>query len=317
MSKRYFLISSFVLFVTLSFSAQAAFAQKPISGGALNGRAISLPRPSYPPIAKAARASGTVVVQVTIDEEGNVISATAISGHPLLKAAAVQAANGAKFSPTTLQGQPVKVIGTINYNFFLPMSWLQIGDELGKAERMILISPSSVAANLSAQEFEFEIREIHALSNTQIKSTDSVKVESPKTDVQPVSEKTPVRKDVVKIIGTRVEPISKEEYSKRISSIINSLQSKLDISSVRGWYFSLGLLIGRGKESIDDEPNLREMLENLRQHSINAPFGVDERVVSNLQQLGSYTNKPEFDGADKERIRSLLLSVLLIPIEKE
>jgi len=89
----------------------------PISGGVLNGKAISLPKPAYPPIARQAHASGTVVVQVTIDENGNVISARAISGHPLLQAVAVGAARGARFSPTKLSGQPVKVTGVITYNF--------------------------------------------------------------------------------------------------------------------------------------------------------------------------------------------------------
>jgi protein TonB len=89
----------------------------PISGGVLNGKAISLPKPPYPPIARQAHASGTVVVQVVIDESGNVISAHAISGHPLLQAVAVAAARGARFSPTKLSGQPVKVTGVITYNF--------------------------------------------------------------------------------------------------------------------------------------------------------------------------------------------------------
>ena len=89
----------------------------PISGGVLNGKAISLPKPAYPPIARAAHASGTVVVQVLIDENGNVVSAHAVSGHPLLQAAAVGAARQAKFSPTKLSGQPVKVTGVIQYNF--------------------------------------------------------------------------------------------------------------------------------------------------------------------------------------------------------
>jgi periplasmic protein TonB len=89
----------------------------PISGGVLNGKAISLPKPAYPPIARQAHASGTVVVQVTIDENGNVISARAVSGHPLLQAVAVGAARGARFSPTKLSGQPVKVTGVITYNF--------------------------------------------------------------------------------------------------------------------------------------------------------------------------------------------------------
>ncbi|HET6977319.1 MAG TPA: energy transducer TonB [Pyrinomonadaceae bacterium] len=89
----------------------------PISGGVLNGKAISLPKPAYPPIARAAHAAGTVVVQVLIDENGSVVSAHAVSGHPLLQAAAVGAAKQARFSPTKLSGQPVKVTGVIQYNF--------------------------------------------------------------------------------------------------------------------------------------------------------------------------------------------------------
>ncbi len=90
-----------------------------VSGGVLNGKALSLPKPQYPQIAKTARASGTVVVQVLIDENGSVVSASAVSGPPLLRAAAVQAARGARFSPTKLSGQPVKVSGVINFNFTL------------------------------------------------------------------------------------------------------------------------------------------------------------------------------------------------------
>jgi periplasmic protein TonB len=63
---------------------------------------------------------GTVVVEVLIDESGKVISARAVSGPPALHDAAVQAARLAKFSPTTLSGQPVQVIGTISYSFVLP-----------------------------------------------------------------------------------------------------------------------------------------------------------------------------------------------------
>lgn len=93
---------------------------KQISGGVLNGKAISLPRPPYPPAAKAVRASGAVSVQVLVDEKGDVVSASAVSGHPLLRAAATSAAREAKFSPTFLSGQPVKVSGVITYNFVAP-----------------------------------------------------------------------------------------------------------------------------------------------------------------------------------------------------
>jgi TonB family protein len=90
---------------------------KVISKGVLNNGAVSLPRPVYPPAAKAVRADGTVSVQVTIDENGNVISASAAGGHPLLQQAAVSAARQAKFRPTLLFGTPVKVTGIIVYNF--------------------------------------------------------------------------------------------------------------------------------------------------------------------------------------------------------
>ncbi|MEP6920782.1 MAG: energy transducer TonB [bacterium] len=91
----------------------------PISGGVLNGKATSLPKPEYPAEARAAKAAGTVVVQVVIDEYGNVISARAVSGHPLLQQVCVNAASQAKFSPTSLMGEPVKVSGVITYNFVL------------------------------------------------------------------------------------------------------------------------------------------------------------------------------------------------------
>ena len=92
-------------------------APKTVSGGVLNGKAVSLPKPAYPAAAKAVRAGGAVSVQVLISESGSVISASAVSGHPLLKAAAEGAARGARFSPTLLSGQPVKVSGVITYNF--------------------------------------------------------------------------------------------------------------------------------------------------------------------------------------------------------
>lgn len=88
-----------------------------INGGVLNGKATSLPPPDYPTIARQAKATGTVAVQITIDEGGNVIVAEAVSGHPLLRAAAVKAARDAKFSPTRLSGQPVRVNGVLTYNF--------------------------------------------------------------------------------------------------------------------------------------------------------------------------------------------------------
>ena len=88
-----------------------------ISLGVINGKAINLVKPPYPPVARAVHADGAVNVQVTIDEQGNVIAANAVSGHPLLRQAAENAARASKFDPTTLSRQPVKVTGVIVYKF--------------------------------------------------------------------------------------------------------------------------------------------------------------------------------------------------------
>lgn len=92
---------------------------KIVSGGAFEGKTINKPQPAYPAIAKAAHVTGTVVVLAIVNEEGKVIAAQAQSGPPLLRAAAVKAAHEVQFTPTLLDGKPVKIMGTIQYNFTL------------------------------------------------------------------------------------------------------------------------------------------------------------------------------------------------------
>jgi hypothetical protein len=91
-----------------------------ISGGVLNGKATSLPKPPYPAAARAVLASGLVRVEVLIIEDGTVFSAVATEGHPLLRSPARNAACEARFEPTFLDGKPVKIAGFISYNFVLP-----------------------------------------------------------------------------------------------------------------------------------------------------------------------------------------------------
>ncbi|MDT7688549.1 MAG: hypothetical protein QOE46_1308 [Acidobacteriota bacterium] len=88
-------------------------------GAGLRGKKLYAPEPVYPPVARAASAEGMVSVRITVDEDGNVVSAEAISGHPLLQSAAVDAAREAKFKPTFIEGKPVKVSGIISYVFTL------------------------------------------------------------------------------------------------------------------------------------------------------------------------------------------------------
>ena len=114
--KLFWLVSILLCFGLVSISAQTSNI-KMISAGVLNGRAKSLPTPEYPAAAKSVDAKGAVNIAVVVDEQGNIESASAVSGHPLLRAAAVEAARQAKFPPTQLSGNPVKVSGVIIYDF--------------------------------------------------------------------------------------------------------------------------------------------------------------------------------------------------------
>ena len=131
------ILSAAVLFLALGLSeiaaqdggAPADQAAKTVSGAVLNDKATNLVQPEYPAAAKAVRAEGDVNVQVTYDENGDVISASAVSGHPLLRASAVKAARQSKFTPMKLAGRTVKVTGVVVYKFTLPKSAAQAESE--------------------------------------------------------------------------------------------------------------------------------------------------------------------------------------------
>src|SRR6185436_15541529 len=90
---------------------------RPINGGILNGKAVSLPVPQYPAAARLAGDAGEVAVQIIIDEQGNVVWAEASEGPATLREAAETSARKARFPPTKLMGQPIKISGRVIYNF--------------------------------------------------------------------------------------------------------------------------------------------------------------------------------------------------------
>ncbi|HEY0407373.1 MAG TPA: TonB family protein [Pyrinomonadaceae bacterium] len=89
--------------------------RQPISAGVLNGKAVSLPKPYFSNTAAAAKATGAVTVEITVDESGTVIAARALTGSPETRAVVVEAARQAKFRPVSLSGQPVRFRGVVSY----------------------------------------------------------------------------------------------------------------------------------------------------------------------------------------------------------
>jgi TonB family protein len=91
-----------------------------VSRGVVDGKPISLPKPVYPRTALANGLFGRVVVQITVDEQGRVLNARALSGNPIFWTSVLTAARLARFEPTLLSGQPVKVTRLIDYDFNKP-----------------------------------------------------------------------------------------------------------------------------------------------------------------------------------------------------
>jgi TonB family protein len=91
-----------------------------VSKGVTTGEVVTKVQPTYPSIAKQINAAGEVHVAIIINENGRVIEAKAIKGHPVLRAAAEDAARKWVFRPTLLDGKPVKQPGTLTFVFTAP-----------------------------------------------------------------------------------------------------------------------------------------------------------------------------------------------------
>lgn len=266
---------AFLMFLTLGLGLSTVSAQtemptvKKISGGVLNGKALSLPKPAYPAAARAVNASGAVNVQVTIDEQGNVVSATAVSGHPLLRRAAEQAALEAKFNPTLLSGQPVSVTGVLVYNFVgssnesgekpLPnQKWLIDGFLLGVSESRGIPGRISLPA-----EFSSEQEQLDALVK-----------------------------------------LSSEEQKIQLPSIISLIKSKLNAADL--WRFEFGLAKGKTFGNFSDDVAILLNLAKFKELAANRVESIQQYEINQAVELAKYADKGSLTAEDKQAILSLL-----------
>lgn len=98
-------------------NAAAEQSVKPVDVGSLFEKATQKVSPTYPVVAKTQRITGVVRVYLVVDEKGAVASIERTSGPTMLQQAAMEAARRWKFRPTVVEGQPVRVVGFINFNF--------------------------------------------------------------------------------------------------------------------------------------------------------------------------------------------------------
>ena len=286
----------FILILVLSFgllNAPGQEKQKPkvINGGVINGKATKLPKPEYPAAALAVKASGTVKVQVMIDEIGNVFSATAVSGHPLLRQAAENAALQSAFQPTTLSGQSVRVTGIIVYNFVAPKNSPTNEEKL----MMMGLGAFLTFANFLPSD-EWEI----------LKKEELVEVPQIAKELEPLT-----------LINKQT---GKEKRAEIIERVIVSLENKL--TGVDAWQFRFGrefgallLEIGKGGGEIADrdidETAVKTRLITIRDSMFAAPDDFPPDVSNNLKEIIKFADVPNLNSEEnKLRLVKLLSETL-------
>ncbi len=316
MKRQFLLIVSVVLFSIQIVTAQTPPASvKQINKGVLNGSAVTLAKPAYPPAARAVNAEGAVNVQVTIDEEGNVVSASAVSGHPLLRQAAVQAARESKFNPTLLGGQAVKVTGVVVYNFVgedRAANWLKIGYDLTSAQYS---STAVLNTNRIDKSFQAEwttekeqLQKLAEINRTEISKNFPPVIITEKKVAEGTENKpdaSVVRKIMVRRIESSNTPASGEQIALA-QSLISSLQGRLASSEVNLWQFSTGSvlsqLLAKGRN-----PNDRQnAISSLRQQIQSAPGGISPESLAELQKLAAILEKTNSTPEDAGQIGQIL-----------
>ena len=317
-----FLAAAFVLSGTIYAQTDAP---KQISGGVLNGKATSLPKPAYPAAANAVNAEGAVSVQVLIDEQGNVISASAVSGHPLLRPAAVEAAEQATFSPTRLSGNPVKVSGVIVYNFVGTLTPGMFGYELAYAERAGKFAENTFAKSLAARLPAAMSLEKETLESLTYETPEPAPAAAPAGEAKPrdpnqftvkgdtnysASNTPPDYKGPVNTavrgggMGSTIVrpdgsvriamPGSANAYAsqkltsesvEKIRSLQAEVDSRLSSDPRVQWNFRLGRALGAFVAEIDDDQKLLANAAELERIAAGAPPALPGTIADRIRQL--------------------------------
>lgn len=296
-----------------------------ISGGVLNGKARNLAVPAYPAAAKAVNASGAVNVQVVIDENGDVASANAVSGHPLLRASSEKAALESKFSPTLLQGQTVKVTGIIIYNYVMPMPWVQVGYELSLAEKSLSLKgypissiDRSFPADWTEEKADLEKMRDYLAEKTKKEKMQQKQAEQPTADAKPAAPKGafilgPARasKDAY-IIGSTTAFDENYQLDSYSAEMLDQLQSKIEnrlYDTNKLLYFkfgkSLGKLIAEADDDYKTSINSQELNQLLAANSSN----VSNSFLTNIKNIIEISTQ-NISGSDKKEKMIILIKRL-------
>ncbi|MBC7796693.1 MAG: energy transducer TonB [Pyrinomonadaceae bacterium] len=315
MLKRRSILFALIVFSILIVSTKAQDSKNPpppqiVNSGVVNGKALNLVKPEYPKPARYANASGAVGVEVLIDETGKVVSATAVSGHPLLRATAVIAARQSTFSPTKQDGQPVKVSGTIIYNFTPDkFNWFKIGSSLAVIENAPAVKSYQweVAGNFLQKDWTFERQQLQRLEELRQAEIAQITQNSEQTGDKPNIVQNPNSSKAENIVReTKVPFFIKPPLPEQISiaqSLIAAFQGRLATNEKDLWCFNSGLYLSEFISTPKPLNAKQDLFDRLRQHSQNAPSGITPEAIAELQKIVEIFGKKRPTPSDLVQVR--------------
>ncbi len=260
--------------------------------GNIKRKAIFLPKPVYPSEALEAGADGSVKVEVIIDQEGNVISATAISGPALLKNATEETARRTKFK--SVEGdQNVRETGFLIYNFAIEKAgWVKIGFDLAVIQKSPTLRPLNIPVIAKAFQPEWTgemeiLAQLAGMRRAEIETQSN----APTNNV-PILRQTTTGK----VNGTTSSSSSirgqilipnppTAEQTALSQNLIASLQSRLGNDESSLWKFNLGVNLIKAFEAYRDPQTRTEAAVALQQSADNTPSDISAEAAAALKNL--------------------------------
>ena len=322
--KRFFIACSLLIIAAAAISGQTpvrtatndgSAPPKQVSGGVLNGKAISLPKPPYPPAARAVGVSGAVSVQVLINENGDVVSASAVSGHPLLRAAAVEAARGARFSPTKLMGDPVKVSGIITYNFVGPLYATRLGFALAHADRTAAFGKYSMPESLANELNPDWIQEKEILNSLTyepyVPPAGAVK-EMRLTRDTAVPPPSGVKERYTVMAASSASGFGRKLDAKSaasLRSLISLIEVRMSGSESSAWGFELGSALAIFVADIGDQTKFASNVMKIETVVDRAPSTISR---PSLERVREFVNSAKATPLTEETASNLVISAEML-----
>ena len=285
-----------------------------LNGGVLNGKATYLAKPKFPAAARAVNESGSVCVQVLFEVEGNVRSATAVSGHPLLRAAAVEAARVAKFAPTRLSGNPVKVYGVITYNFVASLYPARLGFILSHAERTGMFGKYGGAESIASQLPSDWVEEKEAFRGLTFDNsvTSSVSSGEPSKSV----DAEPAKKDGDRITIKDDDNFSTASFGSSyvdrrldagsvtsIQGLTKMVEKRTAVNPQAAWNYQVGEALGRLVAELDDRSKIAANVADIDALLLRFPIQANLQAVEQLRDLVKLAKTEGLSAEQIEEIR--------------